>query len=229
MVPSILIAVLLALSPTVAHSSPSQEVTLVLCAGDDWCVAGESVRKTCENPAFMAALGRRFRLIPETQAEGLNFETRRYPALFVFDNKQRLVARLENIPYDMKCEAIVEWVRSASKSAETAVALLEKKEFGRGFELLRQQNPGLFVRVGKKKEWTAVGFENEFKAMCAADPEDREGYFTAFTSGDGYGRVNTATAKAGRSEGADFIKSLRARTTATRRATARRISPIPTS
>ena len=188
--------------------------TLVLCSGEEWCVAGERVRKTCESPAFAAALGNRFQLIPEEKAEGFVCETRRYPALFVFDEQRRPLARFENIPHDISAAALADLVRTAQRDAAEAIRLLESKEFGRGFEILRKLNPGLFARVGKKKEWTAVGFEDEFTAMCAADPDDREGYVTAFTAGDGYGRVSTASGLAGKPEGAAFVKSLRALTTA---------------
>lgn len=47
--------------------------------------------------------------------------------------------------------ALADWVRTAQKESAEAVRLLERKEFGRGFEILQRLNAGLFRRDSKKK------------------------------------------------------------------------------
>ncbi len=201
---------------------------MVLCVGGDWCVSGEKVRGVYDSAAFRKALGGRWlfgvsdvREAPHPAAvsnenarvKSLDTATSRFPALILFNSRGEGVGRIENIPHDVTAVELAKQVAERDAVRMKAEAEFAAGRRGEGFDLLRAQTPNLFRRE-RKGTWNANAYADEWKAMRAADPDDREGWVLHFTMGDGIGDVAKATSLAEKpEEGEAFIAELRKRPT----------------
>ena len=199
---------------------------MVLCVGGDWCVSGEKVRGVYDSAAFRKALDGRWlfgvrdaREAPPPAAvsnenarvKSLDTATSRYPALILFNSRGEGVGRMENIPHDITAAELVRQVQACDAVHAKAEAAFAAGRRGEGFDLLRAQTPNLFRRE-RNGTWSATAYADEWKAMRAADPDDREGWALHFTMGDGIGDVAKATSLAEKpEEGEAFIAELRRR------------------
>ena len=201
---------------------------MVLCVGGDWCVSGEKVRGVYDSAAFRKALGGRWlfgvsdvREAPHPAAvsnenarvKSLDTATSRFPALILFNSRGEGVGRIENIPHDVTAVELAKQVAERDAVRMKAEAEFAAGRRGEGFDLLRAQTPNLFRRE-RNGTWNANAYADEWKAMRAADPDDREGWVLHFTMGDGIGDVAKATSLAEKpEEGEAFIAELRKRPT----------------
>ncbi len=205
---------------------------LVLCVGGDWCVSGMSVEKVYRSSAFRAQVGGKWLFGVNDVREGaasvsvsnenarvksLAPDTRRFPALFVYNAAGEPVVRFENLPQDITASQMAQMVKEGDRLREAAEADFAKGAIGPGFQRLAyfqlpaNERPFLFYR-DRKKGWLARAYPVQWEKLMADTSDEAKSWVSHFTMGDGIDDVTKANGLHEKpEEGKAFIAELRAR------------------
>ena len=205
---------------------------LVLCVGSDWCVSGARVEKVYRSSAFRAQVGGKWLFGVNDVREGtmsavvsnenarvksLAPDTRRFPALLVYNAAGEPVVRFENLPQEITASQMAQMVQAGDRERQAAEADFAKGAIGPGFQRLAYfqlpatERPSLFYR-DRKKGWLARAYPAMWEKLVADTSDEAKSWVSHFTMGDGIDDVTKANGLHEKpEEGKAFIAELRTR------------------